>query len=103
MKSRTSKQVRTGRAEHPWRTGPGDRDRLTEIESTDDQPPVSERAAGIYVPRLLLENFREGIARTYIYELVDMSRDPDREKGFAGFGLLRSNSSPSRPTRRYAA
>jgi hypothetical protein len=66
----------------------------TAIDSTDNQPPVSERVAGLYMPRLLLENFRRGIARTYLYELVDVSSDRDQDEGFAGFGLLRSDFTP---------
>jgi hypothetical protein len=66
----------------------------TAINSTDNQPPVSERVAGIYMPRLLLENFRQGIARTYLYELVDVTSDRNQEEGFAGFGLLRSDFTP---------
>jgi hypothetical protein len=32
---------------------------------------VSELAQGIYLPRMLLNNFAEGIERTFIYELLD--------------------------------
>jgi hypothetical protein len=66
----------------------------TAVDSTDNQPPVSERVAGIYMPRLLLENFRRGIVRTYLYELVDVAEDRDLDEGFAGFGLLRSDFHP---------
>ena len=66
----------------------------TAINSTDNQPPVSERAAGTYMPRLLLENFRRGIARTYIYELIDIRADAGMDEGAAGFGLLRYDFKP---------
>lgn len=54
--------------------------------------PASTRAAGIYMPRLLLNNFNKGIKRSFIYELVDqrpinnwsLTFDPE-----ANFGLLR--------------
>jgi hypothetical protein len=42
--------------------------------------------AARYMPRLLLEQFRAGIIRTFIYELVD--------SGPEQYGLLRSNGSP---------
>lgn len=63
----------------------------------DDQsghPPVSERVAGAYIPRLLLDSFASGIERTYLYELVDEGPDPrgaDRERNF---GLFRYDFSP---------
>ena len=59
-----------------------------------DHPPVSERAAGAYVPQLLLEYFKRGITRTYLYELVDEKPDRlglDREQHF---GLFREDFSP---------
>lgn len=34
---------------------------------------VTERTRGIYLPRLLLNNFQAGIARTYLYELMQTS------------------------------
>lgn len=79
---------------------PGERVQATEtgyttsVNATDNQPPVSERSAGIYMPRLLLENFRRGIARTYIYELLDEHPDPGLEEGEEGFGILRNNFRP---------
>ncbi|MFT4036002.1 MAG: hypothetical protein QM679_10560 [Patulibacter sp.] len=52
---------------------------------------VSERAQSIYLPRLLLENFRAGVARTYLYELIDLR--PSRSAAVEGYGLWRSKSS----------
>lgn len=43
--------------------------------------------SGRYMPRILLEQFRAGILRTYIYELADFSRS-------GGYGLLHSDGSP---------
>ncbi|MBO9531515.1 MAG: hypothetical protein J7513_00880 [Solirubrobacteraceae bacterium] len=51
---------------------------------------VSERAQGIYLPRLLLENFRAGVSRTYLYELVDLK--PLRAAAVDGYGLWRSKA-----------
>lgn len=64
------------------------------LRATTGQPPVSERAAGDYIPRLLLENFRLGVARTFIYELLDEKPDPDLRDPEQHFGLLRSDLTP---------
>jgi hypothetical protein len=55
--------------------------------------PVSELAAGAYLPRLLLEYFNHGIARTYLYELIDVRADPAADQPDANFGLLRNDGS----------
>jgi hypothetical protein len=47
--------------------------------------PVSERAQGIYIPRLLATNFEQGVSRTFLYELAD--------EGAGGYGLVRSDFS----------
>lgn len=59
----------------------------------DPHYAVSELAAGKYMPRMLLEHFNRGFARTYIYELVDGWSDPARTESEANFGLLRSDGS----------
>jgi hypothetical protein len=48
--------------------------------------------AARYMPRLLLEQFRKGIVRTYLYELSDFST-PDRNMK-SGFGLINRDGSP---------
>jgi hypothetical protein len=40
------------------------------------QPPASDAAAAVYLPRLLLDNFSRGIERTFLYELLDEKPDP---------------------------
>jgi hypothetical protein len=55
--------------------------------------PASEQAAAVYMPRLYLEYFRRGIARTFAYELINQRRDPDRDHPEADFGLLRNDFS----------
>jgi hypothetical protein len=55
--------------------------------------PASERAAAIYVPRLLLEYFNRGFARTFLYELVDSRPDSTLTQPDAHFGLLRNDGS----------
>lgn len=59
--------------------------------TTTSHRPVSERAAGTYVPRLFLDYFRRGIRRTFAYELVDTGDDPVASGDH--FGLLRNDFS----------
>lgn len=46
---------------------------------------------GKYTPRIVLENFRLGIKRTFLYELVDQGTTDSREQSF---GLLHNDLSP---------
>ncbi len=57
-------------------------------------PGVSEAAAGAYVPRLALEHFRQGVPRSYLYELVDQRPEPAGRDPEQHFGLLRHDFSP---------
>lgn len=58
-----------------------------------DQPGVSEAAAARYIPRLFLENFAQGIYRTYLYELMDEMPDPGLRDEQQHWGLLRVDGS----------
>lgn len=49
-----------------------------------DANRVAEDVSGRYLPRLLFEYFNRGIARTYLYQLIDSTGVPE-------FGLLRAN------------
>jgi len=61
------------------------------IGSLSGHLPASERAAGIYLPRLYLEYFRRGVRRTFAYELLSEGTDIlDIEDNF---GLLRNDYS----------
>ena len=61
------------------------------IGSLSGHLPASERAAGIYLPRLYLEYFRRGVRRTFAYELLSEGTDTlDIEDNF---GLLRNDYS----------
>lgn len=52
---------------------------------------VPETVAGTYVPRAYLENFRIGVARSYVYELMnEKSVKDDKEQQF---GLFKSDGS----------
>lgn len=53
---------------------------------------VGEIASGIYFPRMLLNNFRLGILRTFIYEFWDGGTDPN--EGEHHWGLLRNDGTP---------
>ena len=55
------------------------------------QPGVSEQTAAVYLPRLYLEYFKEGVARTFAYELLDQKPDESRRNAEMNFGLLRSD------------
>jgi hypothetical protein len=53
---------------------------------------VSETAAALYLPRLLLNNFRLGILRTFLYEFLDGGTDPN--EGEHHWGLVRNDGTP---------
>lgn len=55
--------------------------------------PVSEEAAGTYLPRLLLEHVLRGEQRVYSYELIDEFDDSGLSDPEAHFGLLRHDLS----------
>ncbi len=63
------------------------------VNGTVGHQPASERAAGIYMPRLFLDDFRRGIARSFSYELLDQRDDPSKTDIEAAFGLLRNDFS----------
>jgi hypothetical protein len=54
----------------------------------------SERAAGIYTPRLVMEFFRLGVKRTYLYQLLNEDNVPGLMAKNRYFGLLRKDFSP---------
>jgi len=64
------------------------------LEASTGQPPASERAAAVYLPRLLATAFGAGVARTFLYELVDEKPDPGLADPEQHFGLLRNDLSP---------
>jgi hypothetical protein len=61
------------------------------LNDHSDQPAVSEEAAARYIPRLYLENFANGIVRTYLYEFLDESADPALKSFQQHWGLIRSD------------
>jgi hypothetical protein len=64
------------------------------LRASVGQRPTSEAAAAIYMPRLYLDYFSQGIVRTFPYELVDELPDPGRNETESNFGLLRNDLSP---------
>jgi hypothetical protein len=61
------------------------------LHDHSDQPAVSEVAAAKYIPRLFLENFLQGIPRTYLYEFLDEAPDPGLTNFQMHWGLVRSD------------
>ena len=64
------------------------------LNATLGQPPASEEAAAVYIPRVLLTAFGAGVRRTFIYELVDVRPEPALSDAVQHWGLLRNDFSP---------
>ena len=64
----------------------------TAMQSTNQQPPISEAAGAKYFPRLLAEYFNRGIARTYTYELYDQGTSLAEQE--QNWGLIRRDYTP---------
>ncbi len=62
---------------------------------------VSQRAQATYTLRLLLSNFAEGVERTYLYELVDLTSAPTFRNH--GYGLMRSRFNANEKTFRFGS
>lgn len=58
-----------------------------------DPGGISESQAAIYIPRMALFNFNEGITRTFFYEFIDLKPDPNFTDPEHHFGLLRNDGS----------
>jgi hypothetical protein len=67
----------------------------TAVASRSGQPGISDQAFAKYAPRLYLEYFNQGFARTYLYELCDEKPDPGRINPEHNFGLLTSAGEPN--------
>lgn len=77
-------------AEPVWATEAGFHDAMN---ATTGQAPVPEDVAAVYTLRTLLEHYDDGIARTYLYELIDEKPDPALRDPEQHFGLLRNDFS----------
>jgi hypothetical protein len=67
---------------------------LNYISGSEAFMPVTEAAQAVYMPRVFLEHFRRGVARTYSYELLDQFPDSKLNERESNFGLLRNDLSP---------
>jgi hypothetical protein len=63
------------------------------INEHHDQPGVSEAAAAKYIPRLFLEDFVQGVPRTYLYEFLDEAPNPGLTNAQLHWGLIRADGS----------
>ena len=63
----------------------------TAEDGNGGQPGVSEEAEAKYLPRMFLEYFDRGIARTFSYELLDQRPDPSGSDQEENFGLVRAD------------
>lgn len=63
------------------------------LHATSGQRPVTEADAAVLLPRLLLDNARVGVERTYLYELMDEKPDPGLVDPEQHFGLVRQDGS----------
>jgi hypothetical protein len=64
------------------------------LNTKDGHSPIPKEIAQKYLPRVYLEQFNSGIARTFDYEFIDLFDDPKRDNPGGNFGLLHNNGSP---------
>jgi hypothetical protein len=84
--------VTAGRDKPVWATEAGFHNALN--TRRHEQAPISEAGAAVYTLRTVLEHFRDGIDRTYLYELIDLAPEPRLRDPVQHFGLLRSDFTP---------
>ena len=58
------------------------------------QPGVPESVEAKYLPRLSMESFHQGVARTFTYELLDVFANSAGDHQEKHFGLLRNDVTP---------
>ena len=63
------------------------------VGTTTMHPGTSERAAAIYVPRMFLDAFSRGVARSFAFEFLSPFSDPSGNNRDRQFGLLRNDLS----------
>jgi hypothetical protein len=61
------------------------------VETDDDHKPTSEIAESAYLPQMLLEFNRRGVALTHTYELLDLRDNPERDYDQENFGLFHAD------------
>ncbi len=70
----------------------------TAIDYPTGNAGISERADGIYTPRLLMYYFKQGFHKVFLYELMDIKPDPGKfDESEHHYGLIRltDNSKPT--------
>jgi hypothetical protein len=92
IKSELKRARITAKGKPVWATEVGFHNAM-HSHAVDNQAPVSERTAAIYLLRTFLEQFRAGIRRTFAYELIDEKPDPRQRDPEQHFGLLRNDFS----------
>lgn len=60
----------------------------TAIHAVDGNSPVTEAVQAVYTPILMLEAYRRGITRAYLYELADDRRNDALDNTEKNFGLF---------------
>jgi hypothetical protein len=76
-----------------WATEAGFHTAVNYDANSGAQPACDERTAAVYTLRTVLEHFRFGIKRTFLYELIDLRPDPGKVEPESNFGLLRNDFS----------
>ena len=61
------------------------------IKTKEGHLAVPENVAQKYIPRMFLEQFNQGIKRTFGYELMDLQNNTTKDISGLNFGLLRNN------------
>jgi hypothetical protein len=61
---------------------------------TNNPFDISQSAAAKYMPRLLMEYYRAGIPKTFVYELVDDNADPTNSNPENNLGLYNNDFTP---------
>jgi hypothetical protein len=83
---------RVSRAKPVYMTEAGWQTALDDPDQT--HPATPPDVAAVYVPRLFLANFRAGIRRTYLYELLDHRPSGEATDKEDAFGLVRASGRP---------
>ena len=62
--------------------------------------PLSAAAAGVYLPRIFLNCYRNGVQRTFWYELFDLKPDAEQKEVEHNFGLYHNDGATAKPAGR---
>jgi hypothetical protein len=76
-----------------WATETGYHDAIN-MNPGASQPAASDAAQAVYLPRVFASYFAAGVARTYLYELLDEFPNPTRSQPEDHYGLLTNALQP---------